>query len=370
MRIKRLQEIMIKKNIDVVLVFSFDVDFNKNIFYFTNYKGIGIFCVLKDNSFLIVPEMEYEKAKNVFKKVYKAERKKRMLDTLLYLIRNKELKKVAFDMYETNVIIYKKLRNYFSKNFNGVYFEDAEKIFNELRQIKDENEIRLIKKACSVVDIVFNKICKNFNFKTEKELKRFIEFEIRKNNCDLSFEPIVASGKNSSMAHYNNEKDCRIKDGFLLLDFGAKFNEYCSDMTRMIYIGNPKKDEIENYNLVLKTIIECEKSVLKEKKFSKIYEKAIKILDEKSKFFTHSLGHGVGLDIHESPSLNLDDKNIIKDNVVFTIEPGIYFPNKYGIRIEDTIVYRKNKIEVLTKSKKELIIIKNNLKNSKIKSRY
>lgn len=356
MRLKNLQEIMIKKNIDLVLLFSLNEEFNKNIFYFTNYKGIAVFCVLKNNAFLVVPEMEYEKARKYFK-AYKTEKKKKLLETLMNLLEGKDIKKIGLDMFNTNIVLYKKLRSYFKKISKNVSFIDVEKILYEIRTIKDEKEIYYIKKACQITDDIFKKICNNFNFKTEKELKRFIEIEIKKNDCDLAFEPIVASGKNSSMPHYNNEKDDKIKKGFLLLDFGAKYKDYCSDMTRMLYIGKPSKEEILNYNLVLKAINECESFLLKANNFSEIYKKSLEIFDNKSIFFTHSLGHGLGLEIHESPSLNEEDKSKIKENIVFTIEPGIYFPNKYGIRIEDTLVYKNNKFEILTKSKKDLIII-------------
>lgn len=370
MRLKKLQNEMIKKNIDIVLIFSLNEIFDKNLYYYTNFKGIGVLCVLKDNYFLITPEMEYEKAKKSFNKVYKAEKKKRLLETLVFLLNNKKIKKnenekiiIGIDMYNINVFLFKKIIKYF-KRFEKIRVLDVNNLFNEIRIIKEEKEIEYIKKACSVSDLVYKKICNNFNFKTENDLKKFIELEIKKNNCELAFDPIVASSKNSSMPHYNIEKNkkVKIKKGFLLLDFGAKYNDYCSDMTRMLYIGKPNNKEIEDYKLVLKTIKECESFILKNKNFSnintsKIYKKAIEILKDKAKYFTHSLGHGLGLDIHETPSLSEEDKTKLKENIVFTIEPGIYFNNKYGIRIEDTLVIKKNKLEILTKSSKELKIV-------------
>ncbi|MEM4397011.1 MAG: Xaa-Pro peptidase family protein [Candidatus Woesearchaeota archaeon] len=356
MRIEKFQEIIKKKNIDVALFFSFDETFNKNIYYFTGYKGLGLLTILKESSFLIVPEMEYEKAKKVFRKTYSSN-KKRLLEIFFDLI-NLNIKKVGIEMNNVDLLLFKKIKSSFKKKYSKLSFVDITKDIDLLRLEKDEQEIKNIKKACYITDLVFEKICKNFNFNTEKELKRFIEFEIKKNNCDLAFEPIVASGKNSSMPHYNNEKDCKIKKGFLLLDFGAKYKEYCSDMSRMLYIGKPSKKEIENFNLVLKTINECESYVVKNSSAQRVYEKSLEILGKKSEFFSHSLGHGLGLDIHEKPSLSKEEKMKIRENFVFTIEPGIYFENKYGIRIEDTLLYKKNKIEILTKSKKDLVVVR------------
>ena len=125
----------------------------------------------------------------------------------------------------------------------------------------------------------------------------------------------------------------------------------------MLYVGIPNKKELKDYALVLNTLSACEEAVEKTKKYSSLFNLSLKNLDTKSKFFTHSLGHGIGLDVHEMPSLNLEDKTIIQNNIPFTIEPGIYFPKRYGIRIEDTMVLINNKLQVLTRSKKEFVII-------------
>ena len=158
------------------------------------------------------------------------------------------------------------------------------------------------------------------------------------------------------MPHYDSSG--RIGKGFLMLDFGAMYNGYCSDMTRMIYLGEASDRELSNYNLVLNAVLHCQNGVMEKRKFSDLYDLALENLGEKAEYFTHALGHGLGLDIHEPPSLYSEDKNKIQDNITFTVEPGIYFSGRYGIRIEDTVVVKNGKLKILTKSPKELTIIR------------
>jgi len=348
MRIKKIQTSLKEENIDLTLIFSFDEKPNSNMVYFGDYVGVGVLAVLKNKSFLIVPDMEYERAKKTKLKVYKTDKKKRILETLSDLLKSQKIKKIGIEERKITLYLYKKLK----KVLKGRY-KDVSDIYSGIRMIKETKELSYIKKACSVTDNVFSKITKNFKFKTEIELKEFIENEIRKQECKLAFSPIVASGSNSAQPHYTPSE--KIKKGFLLLDFGARYKGYCADMSRMLYIGTPTIKELDNFNLVLDTLKKCESA--KVKKFSKLYGIALDNLDKKAEYFVHALGHGVGIDIHESPSLFTEDKSKIQDNIVYTIEPGIYFPGKYGIRIEDTVVMQNEKLKILTKSKKELVII-------------
>ncbi len=350
MRINKLKKELKKEKIDLALIFSLDTRPNTNMIYFTGYSGLGVLAILEKKPFLLVPEMEYEKAQKTGLKVYKTDKKKRILENLSDLLKNYKIKSVGIEEDKCTVLLYKKLKEVLGKKY-----VDISQLCSNIRMIKESKEIEKIKKACKITDKVFSKICNNFKFKTEKDLKNFIISEIQSEGCELAFPPIVASGKSSSQPHYDSETT--IKKGFLLLDFGVKYKGYCSDMSRMLYVGNPSKKELRDYALLLdtqKTIVDC---VVDKNKFSELYELSIKKLGSKSVFFTHALGHGLGLDIHELPSLSAEDENSIQDNVVFTIEPGIYFLGEYGIRIEDTVLFKKNKIQILTKSTKELVII-------------
>ena len=211
-----------------------------------------------------------------------------------------------------------------------------------------------IKKACEINDIIFDEIAKNFDFKTEKEiskyiLKRFKQFKVKK-----AYDPIVS---NNNMKIHPRPRNKKLKKGFLILDFACKVNNYCSDMTRTIFLGKANNHEKYLYNLVLN----CEKKCIKKLKINMNYcdlEIYSRILLKNYKMhFKHSLGHGLGKKVHDAPRINALSSDKVSKKQFITIEPGIYFKEKgkeIGIRIEDT-VYIGNEIEVLSRCSKKLI---------------
>ncbi|MEM5881371.1 MAG: M24 family metallopeptidase [Candidatus Aenigmatarchaeota archaeon] len=176
----------------------------------------------------------------------------------------------------------------------------------------------------------------------------------------LSFEPIVAGGNNSSIPHYKRSNYKIEKNNVLLIDFGVKYKGYVSDMTRTIRIGNNVSNEFKRaYNIVSNAqdlaISECK---FKNKKLAgEIHKKVVNFINStefKNKFL-HGTGHGIGLDIHELPYLNIKSKDVLVGNEVVTIEPGIYLEGKFGIRIEDVIITKSGK--KLSKSTKDMVIL-------------
>lgn len=352
MRIKQLQKQLKLKKIDLALFWCDGEKKNTNIKYFTKYSGIGYLAVTKSKSFLLIPEYEEDKIKNKKIKYYIAEKKKYLIDQLAQKLKRTKIKKTAIEEDKITVYRYKQIK----KRIKGRY-TNISKICSEIRMIKDAKEIKYLKQACKVTDDVFSKIVKNFKkFKYEDDVRNFIKKEFKKQDCELSFPTIAASNIGTSFVHYEGNKI--IQKGFFMLDFGATYKGYHADMTRMLYVGKPKKKELEDYILMLNTINECENSAASKKRFGDIDKVSKKMLSTKSYVCPHMLGHGVGLDIHERPSVYVDDKTKIQNNIVFTIEPGIYFPDKYGIRIEDTVMFQKGKLVILTKSSKELKTIK------------
>ena len=212
-----------------------------------------------------------------------------------------------------------------------------------------------IRQACKITDQIFSSLVKNIKkFKTEKDVEQFILTEIKKRNLKPSFPPIVAAKRNASTPHHipTNKK----LEGFVVIDMGVRYKGYCSDMTRTLYFGHPNKKEVEIYNLLLHSQLKSIENLNKFKTYKELCEETRKILGKYNKYFIHSLGHGVGKKIHQLPKVSHKSKHKIKQGEVITIEPGIYVKNKYGIRIEDTLVVKK-KPEILTKSTKDLIII-------------
>lgn len=222
--------------------------------------------------------------------------------------------------------------------------------------IKSKKEIKYIQEACQITDAIFKIIINNFYFKTEKQLCNFISHEIRARGLRPAFPPIVSSGPRAGNEIHPKPTDAQLS-GFVIIDFGVRVNGYCSDMTRTIYVGRPNRQERQQYSLLKKVQEKALKKVFPESPVSVPDVAARKELGKYAKYFIHTLGHGVGRRIHELPRIYKKNlKDVFKKGMVVTIEPGIYLPQKRGLRIEDTLLVKEKGIHIFTKSKKELII--------------
>jgi len=227
-----------------------------------------------------------------------------------------------------------------------------------MRGIKTPQEILKIKKACALGDKVLANVLKNISTGvSEKELAREINRLIKKNGASLSFKPIVSFGKNASEVHHKpTNLKLKINHGFVMIDMGVKLNGYCSDMTRTVFFGRVNKKQRKIYQTVLKA---QQKSIKVAKVNSKAFDvdKISRDYIVKQKFpnIPHSVGHGIGKRVHESFRINPKSKTILKDHMVFTIEPGIYIKGYGGVRIEDTFYLNKGRLIQLTKSPKNLL---------------
>lgn len=276
----------------------------------------------------------------------------------------KEIKKLAIEEEDLTIAEDKILKKHFKnlKNFDMKLF----------RSVKSNDEIDKIKKAAELGDKTFEYIIKKVKPGiSEKQLAFEIEFFIKKNGGDLSFPPIVAFGKNSSMPHHQTGEDVlgpETSSGqegqIVLLDFGVKLENYCSDMTRTVFFGKPTGKQTEIYRAVLeaqqKTVDVINKQIKSGKKIkASDLDKVARdyIVSKGYPTIPHSLGHGIGLEVHEHPSLSLKSKEVLKEGMVFSIEPGIYISGFGGIRIEDLYVLEKKDLRQLTNSLKEIIEI-------------
>jgi len=186
--------------------------------------------------------------------------------------------------------------------------------------------------------------------RTELEMKRMIEEVLEEGRSEPSFPVIVASGKNSANPHHRSG-GARLK-GMTVIDMGARVKQYCSDVTRTIFFGKPLQRELEAYHLVKGVQEQCCAMVKEGERFFVINHYAQQKL---GKPFLHSIGHGLGIDVHEEPFVGKND--VLRGGMVVTIEPGVYYPGKFGIRIEDDVVVEKNKGRVLSRTGKELLVV-------------
>ena len=236
----------------------------------------------------------------------------------------------------------------------------GEKI-RELRSVKDGAELELIKSAQKITDDAFEYILSKIEEgKTEKELALVLEFFMRSHGADaVSFDIIFIGGKNTSMPH-GVPSDYKLKKGDLItIDFGADVDGYKSDMTRTVALGAISDEQKKVYEIVLEAQKKAIGQIREGIACSEIDKAARDVIKSYGygEYFGHALGHSVGLDIHELPNFSPKCSTVLKEGMVLSVEPGIYLPEKFGVRIEDLVVVTKNGSINLTKSKKTLIIL-------------
>ena len=261
---------------------------------------------------------------------------------------------VGFEEHYVTYADYKELiRKYKINNL-----VETEHIIEKQRMIKDNDEISNLEKACEITDNCFSYILDYIKpGMTEKQIADEIEEYYKSRTDGLAFETIVASGENTSKPHaVPTQRKIQEKD-IITIDMGCKVNGYCSDMTRTFFVGEVPEEAKKVYDLVLKN----QRQTIEEMKDGVSTRVLTKMVENDFQFngysLIHSLGHGVGMEIHEAPYINMRSDVSLKENMIVTNEPGIYIPGKFGIRIEDTIQITKFGCISLTKSEKNYIII-------------
>ena len=261
---------------------------------------------------------------------------------------------VGFEEYDISYAQYKEyIRKYKINNF-----VETEHIIEKQRMIKDEEEIKNVEKACAITDECFKYILSYIKpGMTEKQIADEIEEYYKKRTDGLSFETIVASGENTSKPHAVPTNRKIQKEDIITIDMGCKVNGYCSDMTRTFFVGKIPEGVKPIYDLVLKD----QKQSMLQYKDGASTRMLTKMVENDFKLYgyelIHSIGHGVGMEIHEAPYISHNSDTQLKENMVVTDEPGIYIPGKFGVRIEDTVQITKFGCISLTKSEKNYIII-------------
>ncbi len=232
-------------------------------------------------------------------------------------------------------------------------------LVEDIRMIKDENELALIKKAAQIADSAFEHILPFLKIGiSEIDVALELEFFMKKNGAEkLSFDTIVASGKNSSLPHAHPTNKKLQKGDFLTMDFGCVYEGYCSDMTRTVVLGTVREEQKLIYNTVLNAQLEA-LAVLKAGPTGQEVDGVARDIIDGAGYaenFGHGLGHSLGLEVHENPRLSLKGTVRLLPNMMMTVEPGIYIPNFGGVRIEDLVCITENGYVNFTHSKKDLI---------------
>ncbi len=340
MKLKLLQRALSANNLDSILILNFDI-IDPALFYFTGIELEKAALLIKRNTaelFVIKLEILRTQKESMVRNV-------------------KELKSIgdfAKEMKGTVGVNSSHISLSSAKNLQGhnIHLVNASKIISRLREVKTEEEISRIRKACSISDDIIEGCISEFrNFKTEGSAKNWLNRKAAEKGLELSFPTIVASGKNAAFPHYSGAE--KLQKGFCVIDFGIKYKGYCSDTTRTIYLGTPQEEEKQLYNKVLFCQQETSNNAKTGKSMEQLENFSREILGNLSERFIHRLGHSVGIEVHDP----LEKTTPLETGMVVTIEPGVYFENRLGIRIEDTILIKKKGPETLTEISKDLQII-------------
>src|ERR1700690_706464 len=237
----------------------------------------------------------------------------------------------------------------------------APPIVERQRMIKDAGEIARIRAACHLGAALFDRLLEVARpGVSESEVAAGLEFAARRLGADqMSFPSIIAGGARSALPHGRASQATLPLRGFIVCDFGVILSGYCSDMTRTLHLGRPSKKDRQAYQAVQEAQQAALDAVKPGVKVGEVDRAARMLLQKKglAKFFTHSTGHGVGLEIHEAPRVAAGQREALQPGMVITVEPGVYLPGKFGIRIEDTVVVTDSSCEILTQCSKDLVII-------------
>lgn len=328
--------------------------------YFTGMKSsAGLLLIFKDSAYLLIDFRYIEKARNTVKNCEVIEQND-LKEQIAALMKRHNAHTIAVESADMTL----KQMAFYEKKFPEFEFikgnELSDNIF-KLRTVKTDDEIEKIKTAQKIAEKAFDEV---LNFirpgASEREISLCLDEYMLRNGAEaLSFETIALTGKNTSMPH-GVPSECIVKSGDLvLMDFGAVYDGYHSDMTRTVCVGKSTERIEKVYGIVLEAQLKALDTVragITGEELDKSARDVIKAAGF-GKAFGHSLGHGVGMEIHEFPTASEKSETILEKNMVVTIEPGIYLPEEFGVRIEDFVAVTENSCDNLTKCPKNLITL-------------
>lgn len=325
-----------------------------NALYFSGINSSNITLYITKNELFLITDFRYKEASEKNECGFAVLTEKSAIESLKEI----GLQKKVF--IEADFLTYNAYNEY-SQNFRETSFIPADSIISELRVIKEEVEIDYMKKAQQISDMAYIKTISQIKEgMTELDLKALLDYNIAiSGSAKSAFDTIVLFSENSSSPHgVPTNRKLKNKDN-ILIDFGATYNHYCSDMTRTIFFGGASEEDKKVYHAVLESHKLAVEAVKLGEQCDKTDKVARDFLDNAGYkgMFGHSLGHGVGLFIHENPRVSPKSTNVFQENMVFTIEPGVYIERKIGIRIENTYYLAKNGVFSLTNVEKTLTIL-------------
>lgn len=353
-RIAKLREI-IPDDSCAVLITS---DINR--FYYSGFKSsAGTMFITKNTATLLVDFRYYEAALKNACSTIDVQCYTKVIDSINSLVIKNDIKSIIIEDADVTVSDL----NFYNEGIQAQIITDfklSDKIL-DFRVIKTKDEIECIKKAQLIAEKSYLELLNFINVGvTEKRLALELEYLMKKNGAQgLAFDIISVAGKNTSLPH-GVPSDYKLKNGdFITFDFGCVVNGYHSDMTRTVALGYALDDMREIYDIVLKAHLKATENIVCGNTCADVDNASRNFITEKGygECFGHTTGHGVGLEIHEKPTVYKTNNTALKTDSIITVEPGIYLPDKFGVRIEDMYLVTDNGFEDLASIDKELLIL-------------
>ena len=349
MRVEKIQHYLNKNKIDAMLIES---PINRR--YVTGFTGTFGSVFITQQKAIFITDFRYVAQAKDQAKGFTVIENRNTAEEIGQQIEKEQIRTLAFEEAYTSFTNYKKLQAY--ENVELVPVID---VIEQMRMIKSAEEIERMKTAASISDKAFERILNDLQVGvSEKDICNKLEMYMREEGAtSSSFDMIIASGYRSALPHGVASNKKIEQNDVVTLDFGALYEGYCSDMTRTVVVGTPPEQLEEIYHIVNDALTIGIESVKAGASCGVVDTTIRDFITEKGygEQFGHGAGHSFGLEIHESPYFAKTSTDILKENMVMTIEPGIYIPNLGGVRIEDDVIVTATGCEIITKSPKELI---------------
>lgn len=347
-RLEKLRRKIASEGLDAILISQ-----GENRRYLSGFTGSAGFLIISEKRAILATDFRYiEQAKNQAPDFDIARIEGELQKWFPDLISSVEAKRIGFEANGLTFATYQQLMAIMGEK----EFVPTEGFVEALRAIKDDRELELITRAVDISDAAFDEVASTFRPGiTEKEVAWELEKTMREKGSEsMPFEIIVASGPNAALAHHKPTERAILQSEPVVIDMGARFEGYASDLTRTICLGN--QDEVfgKIYHLVLRAQLAAIAAIEAGMSGEEADGLARTVIEQGGygDNFGHGLGHGVGLAPHEQPRLGKGSKDVLAEGMVFTIEPGIYISDWGGVRIEDTAVLENGKTRVLSRARK------------------
>jgi len=330
----------------------------ENVRYLCGFTGSdGAFALTQKDAFFLTDSRYWTQADEEVRGSQIIHYKKK-IDGIVSLLSDLKLKNMGFESASLPFSLHQSLLNKLAKETDLIPLEEEIK---NLRAVKDAQEMVLIRRAIEIASNAFLHIIEKLKegaFERESALE--MEFFMKRNGAQaLGFDIIVASGKRSALPHGRASGKKIERGDFVLIDFGSSFRGYHSDQTRTLVCGKPSPEQEKVYQVVKEAHDKAIELIRPGIPIHEVDEAARNYIREfgYGEYFGHGLGHGIGLAVHEDPAVNTENKGLVQEGMVFTVEPGIYIPDWGGVRIEDMVWVTPQGAEVLTYLPTELTII-------------